>query len=483
MRFHLQILLAVVTLLAATSVSAGLENMRGPLFAKTNKARAEAESFQAQLLAPLSYEKAVQYYDRAETNFSRGASIDSIRSALTKSRKLFKQSATAGEVAVLALDTTIQARLDAQSSDAISYDERNWAAGELAFGNAIARLERGKIKNARSYAAKAETAYRAAELAAIKANYLDETKALLAQAKKLRADRYAAISYTRAGELLNTAEAELNGSRYDTDRPRSLALEAKHNAHHAIYVARLEQSIRNKETNLEKILLGWEASISRLGATLDKPLYFDAGEKEAIDELVSSIVALQRNTNLLDRDLSDNAAQLDALNAQVASMQERLGGETKTIEALNQLLAKQERDRQRFAKVETMFAPDQASVLRRGDNVIIRMIGLNFDSGTAYLKPEHADILSTLENAISVFPESRVVVEGHTDAFGSDQQNLKLSQQRAKAVVDHLLSSMPISPINLASLGFGESRPVANNETSEGRTRNRRIDVVIEPSW
>jgi flagellar motor protein MotB len=42
---------------------------------------------------------------------------------------------------------------------------------------------------------------------------------------------------------------------------------------------------------------------------------------------------------------------------------------------------------------------------------------------------------------------------------------------------------MPISPMNLASLGFGESRPVANNETSEGRMRNRRIDVVIEPSW
>jgi outer membrane protein OmpA-like peptidoglycan-associated protein len=130
-----------------------------------------------------------------------------------------------------------------------------------------------------------------------------------------------------------------------------------------------------------------------------------------------------------------------------------------------------------------MFTSNQASVLRRGDNVIIRMIGLNLDSGTAYLKPEHADILTTLENGIGVFPESRVVVEGHTDAFGSDQQNLQLSQQRAKAVVNHLLTSMPISPMNLASLGFGESRPVANNKTSEGRMRNRRIDVVIEPSW
>jgi hypothetical protein len=126
--------------------------------------------------------------------------------------------------------------------------------------------------------------------------------------------------------------------------------------------------------------------------------------------VVSSIVSLQRNTNLLEQDLSDSAAHLDAVNTQVASRQQRLGGETKTIEALNQLLAKQERDRQRFATVETMFTSNQASVLRRGDNVIIRMIGLNLYSGTAYLKPEHADILTTLENGIGVFPESRVVV-------------------------------------------------------------------------
>ena len=178
-----------------------------------------------------------------------------------------------------------------------------------------------------------------------------------------------------------------------------------------------------------------------------------------------------------------DAALLAQFRIEVRQGQQRLGGETKTIEALNQLLAKQERDRQRFATVETMFTSNQASVLRRGDNVIIRMIGLNLDSGTAYLEPEHADILTTLENGIGVFPECRVVVEGHTDAFGSDQQNLQLSQQRAKTVVDHLLTSMPISPMNLASQGFGDSRPVANNETSEGRMRNRRIDVVIEPSW
>ncbi|MDH3640789.1 MAG: OmpA family protein [Gammaproteobacteria bacterium] len=483
MRFYLHILLAAVTLAASIFAHAGLENMRGPLFAAADEARERCESANAKLLAPLSYGEAIEYYDRAESTFNRGGTIDSIRGSLKKSLGLFEKAADVSEAASVALDSTIQARLDAKSSDAIRYAPDNWDTGELAFGKATERLERGKMKYAQDYAEKAELAYRAAELEAIKANYLNETKTFLEQAKKLRADRYAPISITRARDLLATAEAELNSNRYDTDRPRSVALGAKHNALHAIYVAKLERSMRDGDTTLEQILLDWEGSIGKLGDAVDKPVYFDDGEKDAVQEVLASITELQRENTHLQQDLDDNTAQLATLNEQVETMKTRLGGENQTIEELNQLLAKQERHRQRFAKVETMFGADQANVLRKGDNVIIRMIGLNFDSGAAALKPEHASMLRVLENAIGVFPESRVMVEGHTDAFGSDDQNLELSQDRAEAVVQHLLSSMPISPTNLGSLGYGESRPVANNETPEGRTRNRRIDVVIEPSW
>ena len=94
-----------------------------------------------------------------------------------------------------------------------------------------------------------------------------------------------------------------------------------------------------------------------------------------------------------------------------------------------------------------------------------------------------ARFVALLRQAIQVFPDSTVVVEGHTDAFGSDELNHTLSQTRAEAVVHHLLSVMTISPTQLTSVGYGESRPVANNETAAGRKRNRRIDVVIHPSW
>ncbi|MFV2090082.1 MAG: OmpA family protein, partial [Pseudomonadales bacterium] len=366
----------------------------------------------------------------------------------------------------------------------------DWDEGESNFSEATRRLERSSIKYAQRYADKAETAYRAGELAAIKANYLNETKDLIQKAEKLRAERYAPMSLNNARILLDTAETALNTDRYDTDRPRSLAVDAKHNARHAIYVSRLEQRIRERQTNLESVLLEWEASIGRLGDALDKPVYFDNGETAAIDELLVSLDSIKKTGDSLTQDLSDREQQLAALNEQVTKMQELLGGGNQTIEELEVLLAQQARHleqqarhRERFTKVESLFESNQATVLRQGDTVIIRMIGLNFDSGAAQLKQEHRPILDVLEQAISEFPESQVVVEGHTDAFGSDQQNLALSQARADSVVKHLLISLPISPLNLNSMGYGESRPVANNETPEGRKRNRRIDVIIQPSW
>jgi len=118
-----------------------------------------------------------------------------------------------------------------------------------------------------------------------------------------------------------------------------------------------------------------------------------------------------------------------------------------------------------------------------GDGVILRLIGLNFASGSARLTEAHDAILATVREALTEFPEANLVIEGHTDSFGSDASNQELSQARADAVLQYLLANSPLSPADVRALGYGESRPVANNETPEGRRRNRRIDIVIYPKW
>ncbi len=147
------------------------------------------------------------------------------------------------------------------------------------------------------------------------------------------------------------------------------------------------------------------------------------------------------------------------------------------------MVARQQRQRERIATVEALFTPEQAIVLRQGESVILRMIGLNFATGKSQITSEQYSLLNAVQKAILQFPEASIVIEGHTDSFGSDDLNLRLSQARAEAVLQYLLSNAPLSPANLTALGYGESRPAANNETPEGRKRNRRIDIVIYPVW
>ncbi|MEJ2087527.1 MAG: OmpA family protein [Gammaproteobacteria bacterium] len=488
MRYSI-LLAAALALLIPLSTHAAITSMRGPLFGSADEAKTRADAVNAETLAPISYSEAVDNYERADDTFRRAGNVDTIRRYLTRAEAEFNKSVEAAETAASALNTTIQARKDALAAEAPSYAEDDWFDAEQDFSNATRRLESGSIKYAQRYATEAEENYRAAELVAIKANYLNETRQLIEQAEKLRADRYAPKSFGNAQHLLDTAEKKLNENRYDTDEPRSLAADAKHNALHAIYVAKLDKMIRDRFTSLEEVLLEWEASIARLGDVMDTPVYFDHGEDAAIETLLAALEAREAQLTRLTQQLQDRDDELTAMREQNVRMESLVGGGNQQIAKLETMLAdhqnrldEQARQRERFTTVESLFQPNQAMVLRQGDTVIIRLIGLTFDSGAATLKPEHMALLKTLERAIREFPESRIVVEGHTDAFGSDLENLNLSQARADSVVRHLLASLPLSPASVQAMGYGETRPVANNETEEGRKRNRRIDVVIKPS-
>ena len=80
---------------------------------------------------------------------------------------------------------------------------------------------------------------------------------------------------------------------------------------------------------------------------------------------------------------------------------------------------------------------------------------------------------------LNQFPEMKIRVEGHTDNIGRAEYNLELSQRRAQAVHD-FLDAQGVAAARMSVEGFGLTRPVADNDTPEGRQRNRRVDLVIE---
>jgi len=455
--------------------------LRETLFTEASRALAAANAARANLLAPTSYGEASERYRRAEDLLGDGGNLESIQRNLDAATKSFTRSANAARVAKNSFERTLQARAAAEEAKASEYAAEDWQAGELALAEAARRLEAGREKSALDYAGRADTSFRSAELDAIKASFLSETESLLKQADKLRANRYAPKTFSNAKQVLELAEQRLEEDRYDTDRPRNLARQAKHEAYHAIYLARLGKDLRSGDTNTEEVLLGWEASLARLADVLDTPIYFDNGETAAINTMISKVNDINALVDRLAQDLGEREQQVVALRTQVAQLNDKLGGEAAAVQSLNALLERQQKHRERFSQVENSYLTTEAEVLRQGNGVILRMVGLNFDSGTADIKPEHTELLRKLQGSADVFPRSRITIEGHTDSYGSDAANLELSEKRAQSIKSYLTEQTGMDALRISARGYGEARPVANNETSEGRARNRRIDIIITP--
>ena len=107
------------------------------------------------------------------------------------------------------------------------------------------------------------------------------------------------------------------------------------------------------------------------------------------------------------------------------------------------------------------------------------MVGVNFEFDKATLLPEAYPILSHAVETLKENPDMSVEVQGHTDNIGSDEYNQKLSVRRATTVRDYLVSK-GISASRLTIVGYGETRPVADNSTAVGRAKNRRVEFMVK---
>jgi OmpA-OmpF porin, OOP family len=101
-----------------------------------------------------------------------------------------------------------------------------------------------------------------------------------------------------------------------------------------------------------------------------------------------------------------------------------------------------------------------------------------FDTGKSSIKSQSAAVLSDIIKILNEYPNSKFTVEGHTDSTGSDATNQKLSESRASAVKDYLVTN-GIDASRLSSIGYGESKPIDTNNTSKGRANNRRVEINL----
>ncbi len=157
-----------------------------------------------------------------------------------------------------------------------------------------------------------------------------------------------------------------------------------------------------------------------------------------------------------------------------------------SAEAERARLAAAAEDRSRQAGAERLRMRDELRqqlniVLQTGDSargLIVNMSDVLFDTAQSTLRPGAREKLAKVAGIILAHPDLSLQIDGHTDSVGDESYNQKLSEKRAAAVSDFLLSH-GVKAGSISSRGLGESAPVASNDNAAGRHQNRRVELVV----
>lgn len=253
------------------------------------------------------------------------------------------------------------------------------------------------------------------------------------------------------------AERSVEGTMLRTRNALEVAREAFDRNRDERYVNGLAQVARNyamaAQTDFERVQMQ-AVTDSLIRARLQRLEMLTAAQREAMlrqQQLSAAEIAALRERNLL---VSQEA---DSLRRAAEAASARLN------EALNQL---------------RVLVSEITNLRETSRGLVISLSDILFETARATLKPGAVQNINRIAAVLNQYPDYNISVEGHTDARGSDAYNQTLSENRARAVADALIAAgVPSSRI--ASKGFGESQPVASNETTAGMQQNRRVEVIV----
>jgi outer membrane protein OmpA-like peptidoglycan-associated protein len=299
---------------------------------------------------------------------------------------------------------------------------------------------------------------------------LEPARKALSEADRARAGRYAPRTFEKATELFAAAEAAPTPAAVDAARLEAVS---------ALRLARIARDIDREEPPLEEWLLRLDATLTRLAdlAGLDaRDWLFEPAAGAA---LVDRIAVLRDELRNAERELADRDRQIASLEDEVRELDLELTGTSAERDQLIMRDAAESRLREQLEQLETLLADGEGEMLRQGNQVVLRVTGLGFASGSARLPAAGLTLLDRISSALVGFPAAELRVEGHTDSSGSETANRRLAEERAAVVAGQLAVKLGRAPGSIVPSGFGSARPLAGNDTASGRARNRRIEILL----
>jgi outer membrane protein OmpA-like peptidoglycan-associated protein len=294
------------------------------------------------------------------------------------------------------------------------------------------------------------------------------------------ADRYAPDSFQKAVIDLQNAEGFLHGSR-DRKESETDSREAAQMAEDARIITirkmRAEEEANTRAAAAEREAAAQAAAQqAQAQAQLDQQRRQEA-EQARLQAEQARAQAEQMKSEALTaaQQAAQEKAAADAARQQALAAQAAASGEADRLRQANQQ-SEAEKAQLRERLKEQFNSILETRETARGLIVNISDVLFDFDKYT--LKPGAREKLAKVSGILLAYPGLKIQLEGHTDSIGTDDYNMKLSQQRADSVQEYLVSQGVPAGI-LSSVGLGKASPVATNDTDAGRQQNRRVEMVV----
>jgi len=190
------------------------------------------------------------------------------------------------------------------------------------------------------------------------------------------------------------------------------------------------------------------------------------GAKGTPENIAEQIVKQKRSLGELSTNLKTAQQTLEQKEGVLKTQQQQLANASTQVKY-----------QQAMEEARKVLSTSDALVYQQGNQLVFRLKRVNFRSGTSVVPESSKQLISKVDSIIKKLDADKVIVQGHTDSVGSTDINKKLSKNRASAVAKYLLSLR--GGYKITYIGYGESHPIASNETAQGRATNRRVDLVV----
>lgn len=472
----------------------------------------EAEVNGSESLAPTGYEAVSKSLEKA-MEAARNNKTDAVNQATAEGINLLDKVKSDTRVSKNLLSEVLTVRKRAEKAGAPLLNATEYGRLEKDLQEVASLIEKGQLEKAKQRRPELIDGYSKLELAALKLGMVDVAKIAIEEAKKNGAEKYAPKTLGQAQEEVNLALSILDADRTQTEKADIHSKKAKWLADQSAAITEIIKDYKRRDYTQEDIVLWYEDQLAYINQPLGAGLPFNEENARVIGAMQQAISKVVEERNMAKVDVANIKAEMDRRLAmsdseasqKLAQAENKLkAAEAQITELMNasqqgrdilrqeyeQKLALSSREREdmaaaeraqkaRFEKVQSLFDSEEATVYQQRQNVLISVHGFKFPSGQSEINAENFPLMNKIIQSINIFPGSHIEVDGHTDSTGNDETNQLLSQQRAEKVAKFLEEVGNISGERITARGFGESKPVASNETPEGRASNRRVEIVI----